>query len=89
MTDKEFLDFVGENEDSLVYLENRNKSLLAKLKDKFFKKSDSKKSKEIADNSVKESKEDATTVVSADHEDGNASLEKIQLNNNSGNPFED
>ncbi len=89
MTDKEFLDFVGENEDSLVYLENRNKSLLAKLKDKFFKKSDSKKSKEIADNSVKESKEDATTVVSADHEDGNASLEKIQLNNNSSNPFDD
>ena len=89
MTDKEFLDFVGENEDSLTYIENRNKSLLAKLKDKFFKKSDSKKDKKIADNSVKESKEDATTAVSSDHEEGNASLEKIQLNNNSSNPFDD
>ena len=89
MTDKEFLDFVGENEDSLAYVENRNKGFWAKLKDKFFKKSDSKKDKETANNSVKESKEDVTTAISVDNEDMNVSSEKVQLNSNSGNPFDD
>ena len=89
MTDKEFLDFVGENEDSLAYVENRNKGFLAKLKDKYFKKSDSKKDKETANNTLQESEEDATTAIPVDYEDGKISSEKVQLNNNSGNPFED
>ncbi len=90
MTDKEFLDFVGENEDSLAYIENRNKSLFTKLKDKFFDKSDSKKDKETANNSVIESEEDATNAISVDYEDNaKVSSEKLQLNNNSGNPFDD
>ena len=89
MTDKEFLDFVGENEDSLAYIENRNKGFFAKLKDKVFKKSDSKKNKETANNSVQESEEAATTAIPADCEDVNVSTEKVQINNSSSNPFDD
>lgn len=89
MTDKEFLDFVGENEESLTYIKNRNKGFFAKLKDKLFKKSDSKKDKETAINSVQNSEKEAVTAISADSEDSNVSYEKIQVNNNSGNPFED
>ncbi len=89
MTDKEFLDFVGENEDSLVYIENRNKSFLAKLKDKFFKKSDSKKDKETANNSVSESIEDTTATIPVENEDVEVSVDKIQLNGDSSNPFDD
>lgn len=89
MTDKEFLDFVGENEDSLAYIENRKKSLFAKIKDKLFKNSDSKKDSKTAKNSVQESEEGDTTAISADCENVEVSSEKVQLNNNSGNPFED
>ena len=89
MTDKEFLDFVGENEDSLTFLKNRNKGFFAKLKDKIFKNSDSKKGKETANNSANKSKEDASVAISVEYEEVNVSAEKVQINNNSGNPFED
>ena len=89
MTDKEFLDFVGENEDSQAYVENRNKGFFAKLKDKFFKKSDSKKDKETAKNSVSESNEDTTATIPVENEDVEVSVDKIQLNGDSSNPFDD
>ena len=89
MTDKEFLDFVGENEDSQAYVENRNKGFFAKLKDKFFKKSDSKKDKETANNSLQESNEDTTATIPVENEDVEVSVDKIQLNGDSSNPFDD
>lgn len=89
MTDKEFLDFVGENEDSQAYVENRNKGFFAKLKDKFFKKSDSKKDKETAKNSVSKSNEDTTATIPVENEDVEVSVDKIQLNGDSSNPFDD